>query len=359
MRTILLFDHFVALGGAEKVSLHIARALPDCSLETAWADSELFGAELKSGELKHYGLAFSHHWFPTLALCWFYLFRYSLTSRKVNLIVSGVFSPLVLFRRRQLANTLVYFHTFPSFVNLSVAELRAKHGWLGAAVFRCFAPVYCYLLRKSVQKGKSVFANSRSVQTRFKAIGIDTEVLYPPVDLVGLQHHSDMGYFLSAARLEPNKRVELLLEAFTGLEDIQLHLVGGGSLEKSLKARFGHYANINFFGWMASVQLKTQYNQCKALIYIPENEYFGLAPIEAMAAGKPVLGVSEGGLLETISDARLGILLSTPLALATLRQGIRQLHKETLSETDIRYRQQQATRFSVPQFIEQLNRYLL
>jgi len=359
MKTILLFDHFVALGGAEKVSLQITWALPDCSLETAWADSELFGAELKSGELKHYGLAFFRHWFPTLSLCWFYLFRYVLASRQVNLIVSGVFAPLVLLRRPKVANTLVYFHTFPSFVNLSVAQLRAKHGWLGALVFRGCSPMYCYLLRRSVQKAKWVFANSRSVQKRFKDIGIETQVLYPPMDLTGLQHHQDKGYFLSTARLEPNKRVELLLEAFAGLEDIQLHLVGGGSLEQELEARFGHYANIKFFGWMAPEQLKTQYNDCKALIYIPENEYFGLAPVEAMAAGKPVIGVAEGGLLETITDTRLGVLLSIPLDLATLRQNILQLHQETLSDLDISYRHQQAMRFSDPYFMDQLRRYLL
>ncbi len=359
MKTTLLYDHFIALGGAEKVSLQLAQSLPQCNIETAYADEQLFTAPIKNGQLKHFAHRYFTHFFPTLSLFLFYLLRYRVTDKQVNLLVTGVFSPLVLWRHRGMANSVVYFHTYPSFTQLSFDQLRKQHGLLGAVVFRAFVPLYIWFLKQSVSQATHVLANSISVQQRFKRIGINTKVVYPGVDLKGLDHNGDKGYFLSSARLEPNKRVELIVEAFAQLKDHELHMVGGGSLEQSLQEQYKHCDNIKFIGWQQPEEIKQKYNDCRALIYLPDNEYFGIAPVEAMAAGKPVIGVAEGGLLETIDDQRLGTLLHSPIDVEVLKQTIVDYAIAADAEIDINFRQQSAKRFKFQRFVNQLKQCLV
>ncbi|NQZ11386.1 MAG: glycosyltransferase [Algicola sp.] len=359
MKTTILYDHFIALGGAEKVSLQLAQSLPQCNIETAYADEQLFAAPLNSGQLKHFAHHYFAHWFPTLSLFLFYLLRYRVVDKQVNLLVTGVFSPLVLWRHRRVANSVVYFHTFPSFIQLSFGQLRKQHGLLGAVVFRAFIPIYLWFLKQSVSQANHVLANSISVQQRFDRIGIKTKVVYPGVDLAGLAHSGNKGYFLSTARLEPNKRVELIVEAFAQLKDHQLHMIGGGTLEQSLLERYRHCDNIKFLGWQHPEQLKRMYNDCRALVYLPNNEYFGIAPVEAMAAGKPVIGVAEGGLLETIDDKRLGTLHDCPLDIEVLKQTIRDYAALNDDSADIRYRQKSSQRFDFKVFITKLKQFLM
>jgi glycosyltransferase involved in cell wall biosynthesis len=358
MKTTLLYDHFIALGGAEKVSLQLAQSLPECTIETAYADEQLFDEPLSSGQLKHFAHRYFEHLFPTLSLFLFYLLRYRVIDKQVNLLATGVFSPLVLWRHRHVANSVVYFHTFPSFTQLSFGQLRKQHGLLGTVVFRAFVPIYTWFLKRSVSQANHVFANSNSVQQRFERIGIKTKVLYPGVDLHGLAHNDSKGYFLSTARLETNKRVELIAEAFAQLKEHELHIVGGGTLEQSLQERYKHCNNIKFLGWQHPEQLKVMYNDCRALVYLPDNEYFGIAPVEAMAAGKPVIGVSQGGLLETIDDKRLGSLLDCPIDIEVFKQTIVDYAVSTDTQTDVHFRQQSVKRFDFSQFIGQLKQYI-
>jgi glycosyltransferase involved in cell wall biosynthesis len=229
---------------------------------------------------------------------------------------------------------------------------------LGAAIFRTFVPVYLWFLKKSVSQANHVLANSNSVKQRFERLGISTKVVYPGVDLQGLTHSSNKGYFLSTARLEPNKRVELIVEAFAQLKDHELHMVGGGTLEQSLLKRYQHCDNVKFLGWLHPDKLKDKYNDCRALIYLPDNEYFGIAPVEAMSAGKPVIGVAEGGLLETIDDKRLGTLLDCPIDIEVLKQTIIDYALSRDAATDIHYRQQSAKRFNFEKFTDRLKQCL-
>ncbi|MCJ8270844.1 MAG: glycosyltransferase [Psychrosphaera sp.] len=183
-------------------------------------------------------------------------------------------------------------------------------------------------------------------------------MVYPGVDLAGLAHSGNKGYLLSTARLEPNKRVELIVEAFAQLKDHKIHIVGGGTLEQSLLERYQHCDNIKFLGWQQPEQLKHKYNDCRALIYLPDNEYFGIAPVEAMAAGKPVIGVAEGGLLETINDKRLGTLLDCPIDIEVLKQTIIDYSISADTHSDIYFRQQSAKRFEFSLFVDQLKQCL-
>ena len=93
------------------------------------------------------------------------------------------------------------------------------------------------------------------------------------------------------------------------MPDKKLIVVSGGPLFEKIKRLSLDAPNIKILGWVSDDVLGELIGRCLATIYIPKDEDFGISPIESMAAGKPVIGVSEGGLLETIISGETGILL--------------------------------------------------
>ena len=86
---------------------------------------------------------------------------------------------------------------------------------------------------------------------------------------------------------------------------LPLVMVGTGSMEKRLKQTAK--SNIKFVGFVSDDELKNYYQNCKALIYFHEED-FGIAPVEAMSVGKPVVGLNTGGVAETVIDGQTGVL---------------------------------------------------
>jgi glycosyltransferase involved in cell wall biosynthesis len=114
-------------------------------------------------------------------------------------------------------------------------------------------------------------------------------------------------FFLIVSAFVPYKRIDLAIEAFNRSGD-RLVIIGDGPEGARLRARAGR--TIEFHGWQPDEKLKEYYARCTALIF-PGEEDFGIVPLEAMAAGKPVIAYAKGGALETVLDSpelRTGIL---------------------------------------------------
>ncbi len=129
--------------------------------------------------------------------------------------------------------------------------------------------------------------------------GREAAVIYPPVETSWIQPalQGQQGEaFLYAGALVPYKRVDQVIEAFNLLGE-KLWVVGKGPEEKRLRklAR----SNIEFFGHVPDQELASFYRRCRALIF-PGIEDFGLIPLECMAAGRPVIGLQDGALRETL-----------------------------------------------------------
>lgn len=139
----------------------------------------------------------------------------------------------------------------------------------------------------------------------------ESAVIYPPVN-VGrypvVDCHRD--YFLVVSRLVPYKRVELAVEAFTRL-DLPLKIVGEGPEKARLQAMAG--PNIEFLGFVPEADLPGLVSGCLALIF-PGEEDFGIVPVEAMAAGRPVVGLARGGLTESAVDGKTAVMFPEPTA---------------------------------------------
>ena len=157
-----------------------------------------------------------------------------------------------------------------------------------------------------------VITNSKNVQERLRQyVGIeDAVVIHPPVEVNRYEWLGQENYFLSTARLEPYKRVDMIVQAFMQMPDRKLVVASGGSELSRLRKVAEDHANIRFTGWCSDRELRELLGRCTASIYLPMDEDFGISPIESMAAGKPVITVNEGGTRETVVHGETGLLLS-------------------------------------------------
>ncbi len=128
--------------------------------------------------------------------------------------------------------------------------------------------------------------------------GRDAEVIFPPVDVerFPLRDEEPDEFFLLVGGFVPYKREDLALEAFAEL-GLPLVVAGDGPGRAALEARAP--ANLRFVGRVPDDELARLYRRCRALIY-PQEEDFGIIPVEAQAAGAPVICLGRGGAAETV-----------------------------------------------------------
>ena len=160
----------------------------------------------------------------------------------------------------------------------------------------------------AASRGPSRFlANSTFVAERIRRFyGRDADVLHPPVDvdaLLGLERR-DGGYYLFLSRLVPYKRADLAVAACARLGR-PLKVVGGGRAEAAVRAQVG--PGTEFLGRVGGAELPGLLAGARALLF-PGEEDFGIVPVEAQAAGVPVIAYGRGGVRDTVVDGETGVL---------------------------------------------------
>lgn len=142
-------------------------------------------------------------------------------------------------------------------------------------------------------------AISRFIARRiWKAYRRESTVIYPPVDVEyfvpGGQREE---FYLTASRMVPYKRIDVIIDAFAGIPDRRLIVIGDGPDFSRLKARAG--PNVEFLGHQPMLVLRDHLQRARAFLFAAEED-FGIAPVEAQACGTPVIGYGRGGLVETV-----------------------------------------------------------
>jgi glycosyltransferase involved in cell wall biosynthesis len=185
-------------------------------------------------------------------------------------------------------------------------------------------------------------ANSRFVAGQIeRAYGREAEVIHPFVDLSRFTRPRQEGLdYLMVGAFAPNKRVDIAIEAFNRLK-LPLLIVGAGQEEAKLRERAD--STVRFLGPLGNEAIADLYSRCRAFIF-PGIEDFGITPLEAMAAGAPVIAYAEGGACETVTD-KTGILFKPQTVEALMTAVMKMERKEArFSEADCRARAAEFTR---------------
>lgn len=180
-----------------------------------------------------------------------------------------------------------------------------------------------------------------------KAYGRQAEVIYPPVDVERFEPLTPReDYYIVISRMAPHKKIPIVVDAFAQL-GLPLVIVGTGEEYEQVQARAHGAANIHLLGWQASDRLPELLGRAKAFIHLAEED-FGIALVEAQAAGCPVIAFGRGGAREIVLDGETGVLFENQ-SVGGLISAIR-LFEETYSSLDVRVIRQNAERFSRARF---------
>jgi glycosyltransferase involved in cell wall biosynthesis len=152
-------------------------------------------------------------------------------------------------------------------------------------------------------------ANSPIVARRlWKYYKRDAAVLYPPVDLDSYHDAGDGGFYLHLGRLDEEKGVPAVVEAFAGTGR-RLVLAGGdGDVTDETRARINAAANVSYHGFVDESAKRALLGRCRALVFNAVDEDFGIVPVEANASGTPVLAREEGFPALFVREGENGLL---------------------------------------------------
>jgi glycosyltransferase involved in cell wall biosynthesis len=160
------------------------------------------------------------------------------------------------------------------------------------------------LRRWDVRSARGVdvfFANSAHVASRIRnAYGRDAEVVYPPVDVADFPLHAEKGdFYVTVSRLEPYKRIDLIVEAFRRLPARRLVVVGAGSELERLRA--GAPPNVEFTGRLPTPEVVERMQRARAFLFAGIED-FGIVMAEAQACGTPLVAFGRGGGAEIVRE---------------------------------------------------------
>jgi len=175
---------------------------------------------------------------------------------------------------------------------------------------RLLLPLLRFEDKAKVKHVENIVSISENIRQRVKKIyKRDTKIIYPFVDIAKFRYIKSGDFYLSTARLTPDKRVDVIVEAFKEMPDKKLIVISDGlDLEKIRKLAKG-YKNIEVLGSVSDKKLAELYGNCLATIAASYFEDFGMIAIESMAAGKPVIAPGDNGFAETIIDGKTGLLI--------------------------------------------------
>ena len=165
--------------------------------------------------------------------------------------------------------------------------------------------------RKAIKNIDKIITNSKNIQTKLKKkYNRISFINYPPIKTSEYNYKKNKGYWLSINRIVPLKRIELQIKAFSKLPNEKLYIIGDKEnkiyYEKLEKIK---PKNVVFLDVVKEKELIKKLSEAKGLIFTAMDEDFGMAPVEAMASGKPVIAPNEGGCKETIIQGKTGILI--------------------------------------------------
>ncbi|MEA3377252.1 MAG: glycosyltransferase [Chloroflexota bacterium] len=234
-------------------------------------------------------------------------------------------------------------------------EAYAAREALPAALKVALRPVVGALRRwdyRAAQRVDHFVAISREIQARIRRhYQRKSSVIHPPVDTRRFHPSPEQDdYYLIVSRLVPYKRIDLAVRAFAQLER-PLVIAGDGRDRDALEAMAG--PSVTFLGYVSDEELPELFARCRAYV-LPGEEDFCIAPVQAQAAGRPVIAYGAGGALDTVIPEETGTFFDEQTA-GALAEAVRAFDPAAVDPEDCRAN---AERFAVHVFRDKLRRFL-
>ncbi len=293
-------------GGAERFFIDTARAL-DATIVCLSVSDEFFMLYPDAAKVRFFPLnkQLPHEPLRQIAGMWlfkrlklnydFYIATDDMALRFLSKNVAHCY--LMLTPRRAL-----YDMYYPTLASLPLV----KRG-----LFRVVLSLFRYLDQRYVKQNiTAIVAISHTVRTRiWKAYQKPATVIYPPIHREKYQNLGYGDFWLSVSRVDKWKRIDLQLEAFRLLPEKKLLIAGKIYPDYEYLLDLAP-PNVIFLGAVADKELLDLYGLCRGFLTTAIDEDYGLTPLEAMACGKPVVAVCEGGYLETVAHGYTGLLVA-------------------------------------------------
>lgn len=318
MKLAIVHDYLNQAGGAERVVAALHRMFPDAPIFVTLFDPAVVGEPLASADVRVSWMqrlpAWRRHFRAYLPLYPFAVRSFDLSAYDVVISSSSAWAKGV--RVRSGAVHVCYCHApmrwawrFDRYVE------RSHMGWLARSAARPVVRVLRWWDVATARRVDVFVANSTTVAARIREFWHrDSVIVPPPVDVGRFRaDRAPEDFALVVSRLVSYKRVDLAVRACTQL-GVPLVIVGDGPDRPALEALAG--PTIRFMGQLSDAETAEQFERCRSFV-LPGEEDFGITPLEANAAGRPVVALGRGGVLDTVVDGVTGVLFhdETPEAL--------------------------------------------
>ena len=201
-----------------------------------------------------------------------------------------------------------YIHTPPRFLYGLEGEIRKRSFMLWRILLWPLDSYLRFLDQKFAQRPDYLLCNSENVRNRIKKFYKRDAVVINPFPNIEVTEKdfqeaqlNNGEFYLIISRLAAYKNIDLAIKV-CGENNYKLKIAGKGPDEKMLKNLADQYESIKMEGFVTEEQKFGLYKKCKAVLATVKDEDFGMAPLEPMLFGKPVIALRQGGYLETVND---------------------------------------------------------
>jgi glycosyltransferase involved in cell wall biosynthesis len=305
MKVAIIAEWLAAYAGSERVLEQIIRCFPEADLFAVvdFVPEEergfLQGKRPVTSFIQHLPFARTHfrHYLPLMPLAveQFDLSGYDLILSNSHAVAKGVIVGPDQLHVSYVCSPMRYAWDL-QYQYLRETGLDGR--WLGWIVRYYLHRLRLWDVRTPLGIDEFI-ATSDFIRRRIRRVyGREAAVIYPPVavDTFTLETNK-ADYYLTASRMVPYKRMDLIVEAFSSTPARRLIVIGDGTEAKRIRRLAGQ--NIQFMGHQSLDVLRKHLQSAKAFVFVAEED-FGILPVEAQACGTPVIAYGKGGALETI-----------------------------------------------------------
>lgn len=338
-KVAIVCDWLTGPGGAERVVLELHKLYPDAPIFTSQYDASkatwFNGLDVRTGWLQK---------LPSGLKKFLPVFRALYFSRldlsEFDLIISSSGAEAKFVKRRLTATHISYIHAPTHYYWSRYDEYLTNPGfgkldWLARIALKVLVGPMRRWDYKAAQRPDKLIANSTHIKNEIrKYYKRDSEVIFPPVDISRFKplakNNSSRDGFVCVSRLTPYKRVDLAVQACSEL-GLPLTVLGGGPDLNRLQKMAGE--TITFNPAPSDQDINQALSTARGFIF-PGLDDFGIAPVEALASGVPVIAYKAGGALDYVLDGKNGVFFGTQ-SVTSLKSALKSFQSTKYTSSDI------------------------